>query len=187
MEVQEIYTQNSLEEFYQLTDGYYPPKLPKYHRPVVNKPKTAPSTKTDHLDSSRVTSAKTVPLGKDYLAKTWVMGRVLEFVVLWRITFYPQVSVVMKWQVSQYFYFPIHLSKIVGYLNLFVCLSQKVVTCLISSEVLMIEHWYLACVLFVTSPFNSHHALTLTFGLPQGQICCHVGAGAQFNKFACHE
>ncbi|KAK3100562.1 hypothetical protein FSP39_021820 [Pinctada imbricata] len=69
-EVQEIYTQNSLEEFYQLTDGYYPPKLPKYHHPVVSKPKTPGSTKSDHLDpSSRATSAKTAPLGRDLLGK----------------------------------------------------------------------------------------------------------------------
>ena len=44
---------------------------------------------------------------------------------------------------------------------------------LISSEVLMIEHWYLACMILVTSPFYWYHAvtLTLTFYLLQGQIC----------------
>ena len=37
----------------------------------------------------------------------------------------------------------------------------KAWTWLISSEVL-IEHWYLACMILVTSPFNLHHAMTLT-------------------------
>ena len=62
-----------------------------------------------------------------------------------------------------------------------VCLSvrpsvTKTLTLLISSEVLMIEHWYLACMILVTSPFNWHHAvtLTLTFDLLQGQRCCHA-------------
>ena len=41
----------------------------------------------------------------------------------------------------------------------------------ISSEVLIIKHWYLACMIFVTSPFNWHYAVT--FDLFQGQICCH--------------
>ena len=40
-------------------------------------------------------------------------------------------------------------------------------------EVLMIEHWYLACI--VTSPFYWYHAVTLTFDLSQGQICCRAG------------
>ena len=41
----------------------------------------------------------------------------------------------------------------------------------------MIEHWYLACMIFVTGPFNWHHVLTLTltFDLLQGQICCRAG------------
>ena len=29
--------------------------------------------------------------------------------------------------------------------------------------------------ILVTSPFNWHHAVTLTFDLPQGQICCRTG------------
>ena len=53
----------------------------------------------------------------------------------------------------------------------------KTLTWLISSEVLKIEHWYLACMVLVTNPFNWHHAvtLTLTFDLFQGQICCRAG------------
>ena len=47
---------------------------------------------------------------------------------------------------------------------------------LISSEVYyMIEHWYLACMCLVTSPFNWHHAVTLTFDIYQGQIYCKAG------------
>ena len=38
----------------------------------------------------------------------------------------------------------------------------KTLTWLISSEVLMIQHWYLAGMIFVTSPFIWHHAMTLT-------------------------
>ena len=45
-----------------------------------------------------------------------------------------------------------------------VCPSvTKTLTLLISSEVLMIEHWHLACMILMTSPFNWHHAVTLTF------------------------
>ena len=51
----------------------------------------------------------------------------------------------------------------------------KTLTLLISSAVLMIEHWYLACIILVTSPFNWHHAVTLTFDLPQCQSCCRAG------------
>ena len=39
----------------------------------------------------------------------------------------------------------------------------------------MIEHWYLACMILVTGPFNWHHVVTLTFDLLQGQICCWAG------------
>ena len=39
----------------------------------------------------------------------------------------------------------------------------------------MIEHWYLACMILVTSPFYWYQALTLTFDLLQGQICCWAG------------
>ena len=46
---------------------------------------------------------------------------------------------------------------------------------LISSEVLKIEHWYLACMILVISPFKWHHAVTLTFDLLQGQSCCRAG------------
>ena len=50
----------------------------------------------------------------------------------------------------------------------------KTLTWLISSEVLTIEHWYLACMILVTSPFNWYHAVTLTFDLLQGQSCCRA-------------
>ena len=78
-------------------------------------------------------------------------------------------------------------SRCVGTLNLIgpsVCLSvplsvrpsvTKTLTLHISSEVLMIEHWYLACMILVTSPFHWHHAVTLTFDLLQGQSCCRAG------------
>ena len=39
----------------------------------------------------------------------------------------------------------------------------KTLTWLISSEVFMIEHWYLACMILVTSPFNWHHVVTLNY------------------------
>ena len=46
------------------------------------------------------------------------------------------------------------------------CLSvTKTLSWLISSKVLTIEHWYLACMILVTGPFNWHHAVTLTFDL----------------------
>ena len=51
----------------------------------------------------------------------------------------------------------------------------KTLIWLISSEVLKIEHWYLACMIFVTSPFKWRHAVTLTFDLFQGQSCCRAG------------
>ena len=59
-----------------------------------------------------------------------------------------------------------------------VCLSvpvTKTLTWLISFELLMIEHLYLACMILVTSPFYWYHAVTLTFDLLQGQICCRAG------------
>ena len=68
-----------------------------------------------------------------------------------------------------------------------VCLSvTKTWTRLISSEVWMIEHYYLACIVLVTSPFNWHHAVTfnLSFDLLQGQICCHAG-WPQYSELAC--
>ena len=52
---------------------------------------------------------------------------------------------------------------------------HKTLTLLIFSEVLIIEHWYLACTILVTSPFHWHHAVTLTFDLLQGQSCCRAG------------
>ena len=59
-----------------------------------------------------------------------------------------------------------------------VCLSvTKSLTWLISSEILMIWYWYLACMILVTSPFNWHHAVTLTliFDLLKGQSSCRAG------------
>ena len=53
-----------------------------------------------------------------------------------------------------------------------VCPSvTKTLTLLISSKVLLIEHWYLARMILLTSPLNWHHVmtLTLTFDLLQGQ------------------
>ena len=80
----------------------------------------------------------------------------------------------------------------------------KTLTWLISSEVLMIEHWYLACMILVTGPFYWYHAVTLTFDQLQGQICLLIpcgdldldlwptsrsnllpGGGPQFFAFAC--
>ena len=61
-------------------------------------------------------------------------------------------------------------------LSVLVYLSvTKTLTLLISSEVLMIEHWYLVCMILVTSPFNWHHAVTSTFDLLQGQSCYRAG------------
>ena len=57
-----------------------------------------------------------------------------------------------------------------------ICLFvTKTLTWLIFSAVLMIEHWYLACMILVTSLINCHHAVTLTFDLLQGQISCRAG------------
>ena len=53
--------------------------------------------------------------------------------------------------------------------------ATKTLIWLISSEVLMIEHWYLACMFLVTSPFNWYYAVTLIFDLLQGQSCCRAG------------
>ena len=58
-----------------------------------------------------------------------------------------------------------------------VCPSQKTLTWLISSEVLMIEHWYLACMILVTNPFNLHHAVTLS----RSKLL--LGGGPQLSEF----
>ena len=52
---------------------------------------------------------------------------------------------------------------------------------LISSEVLIIEHWYFARMILLTSPFNWHHAVTLTFKV-QFVTMSRV---FQLSKFAC--
>ena len=45
----------------------------------------------------------------------------------------------------------------------------------VSSEVWMIEHWYLACMILMTSTFYWYHEVTLTFDEIQGQIRCRAG------------
>ena len=55
------------------------------------------------------------------------------------------------------------------------CLSKITTTWLIFSEVLMIEHLYLACMVLVTNPSGKHNAMTLTFHFLQGQIRCRMG------------
>ena len=47
--------------------------------------------------------------------------------------------------------------------------------CCLSDNSGLIERWYLMCMILVASPFNWHHAVTLTFDLSQGQICCRDG------------
>ena len=51
----------------------------------------------------------------------------------------------------------------------------KTLTWLISSEVLMIQNWYLVWMITVTSPFYWYYTVTLTFDLSQGLICCRAG------------
>ena len=78
----------------------------------------------------------------------------------------------MKAEYISLVYCTLHFSKSGGHENSFVHPSvTKTLTWLISSEVLMIEHWYLACMILLTSPFYWYHAFTLTFDLFQGQIC----------------
>ena len=86
-----------------------------------------------------------------------------------------------------YFYCPL-LSRKPGDIKfhssvpLSVCLSvTKTLNWLISSEVLMIEHLYLACMLIATNPFYWYRAVTLTFDLSQGQICCWAGDHSSSN------
>ena len=70
-----------------------------------------------------------------------------------------------------------------------VCLSvsvTKTLTWLISSDVLMIEHWYLACKIFVTSPLHWYHVVTLTLTLwPTSRSNLLPGGRPQFFEFAC--
>ncbi|XP_061169939.1 uncharacterized protein LOC133179172 [Saccostrea echinata] len=69
VEVQELYTQNSLEEFYVMADNLYP-RLPKYRRPVYSKPKSAASTRMSETpERAPRTTEKTKfhPLGKQLL------------------------------------------------------------------------------------------------------------------------
>ena len=65
-----------------------------------------------------------------------------------------------------------------------ICTSDTL-TWLISSEVLMIEHWYLACMIFMTSPFIWHHAVTLILTLTYFKVRVVAGRGPQFSEFAC--
>ena len=82
------------------------------------------------------------------------------------------------WTDFRYTYCPLPFAK-VGDIKTHssVCPSvTKTLTWLIFSEVLMIEHkWYLACMILVTSPLYWNYAVTLTFDLLQGQICCQAG------------
>ena len=57
--------------------------------------------------------------------------------------------------------------------DVFVC--HKNLPWLITSQVLKIEHSYLACRILVTIPFYWYHAMTLTFYRLQGQFCCQAG------------
>lgn len=54
-----------LEEFYEMTEDYYPPKLPKYHHPVVNRP-VQPKSAPPNVDRSEK-SARVKPLGRNLL------------------------------------------------------------------------------------------------------------------------
>ena len=77
-----------------------------------------------------------------------------------------------------------------SFVRLSVCQSvrlsvTKTLTWLMSSEVLMIEHWYLACMILVTSPSYWNHAVTLTFDLLQVQGQIVACGGPQFFEFAC--
>ena len=51
----------------------------------------------------------------------------------------------------------------------------KSLTLAITFALLQVELSYLACVLFVKRPFRWYHFVTLTFDLPQCQICWGVG------------
>ena len=64
----------------------------------------------------------------------------------------------------------------------FVCLSvcHKIFNLAYTSEVLMIEYWYLACMILV-SPFDWHHLVTLTFDILQDQSCCRAGEHNSLN------
>ena len=63
------------------------------------------------------------------------------------------------------------------FVHLSLCLSENCLPWLMSFEVLIIEHWYLACTLLVTSPLNLHHAVTLTsnFDLLKGKKYWRTG------------
>ena len=56
-----------------------------------------------------------------------------------------------------------------------ICQSQKTLNWPISSEVLVIEHWYLACMILVTNPFNWYHVVILTFDLLQVKFVARRG------------
>ena len=80
-----------------------------------------------------------------------------------------------------YFFVPLSLAKAReikthSFVHLSVCPSvTKTLTWLISSEALIIKHWYLEWMILVIIPLTWHQALTLTFDLFQGQICCRMG------------
>ena len=69
VEVQELYTQNSLEEFYVMADNLYP-RFPKYRRPAYSKPKSAASSRRSETPEKPVhhlEKPKFHPLGKQLL------------------------------------------------------------------------------------------------------------------------
>ena len=57
----------------------------------------------------------------------------------------------------------------------------QTLTLLWSSKVWMIEHWYLVCMILVTSSFYWYYVVTLTLNLPQGQICCRARDHSSLN------
>eukprot|EP00105_Crassostrea_gigas_P007572 XP_011421859.1 PREDICTED: uncharacterized protein LOC105324435 isoform X8 [Crassostrea gigas] len=69
VEVQELYTQSSLEDFYAMADNLYP-RFPKYRKPVYSKPRSAASSRmsdTPEKTSRHAEKPKFHPLGKQLL------------------------------------------------------------------------------------------------------------------------
>lgn len=71
VEKENMLLQPSLEEFYQLTDGYYPHKIPKYK--PVSKPRSAPPKRSYEPQEKhkkvehKPVQTKAAPLGKNLL------------------------------------------------------------------------------------------------------------------------
>lgn len=69
VEVQELYSQSSLEDFYAMADNLYP-RFPKYRKPVYSKPRSAASSRmsdTPEKTSRHAEKPKFHPLGKQLL------------------------------------------------------------------------------------------------------------------------